>query len=301
MAAAAGLRVTGTVGPRTGLALVSGGRERSAVLCLPHGELPRSPTALVLDLHGSGSTPREQLARSRFAALGERDGVLVVAPRGGLPSGAGHTWHVPYVPAPAGSGATTGDAPDDEQFLLDLVGALVNRGWVDASRVCAAGMSGGARMVSQLACDHPERLAAIAAVAGLRAGPPDPGDPYRPDASRGAPRGAVPVVAFHGTADTVNPYPGGGPAYWGYSPPAALARWAEANRCPREALEDEVGENVRALVYGRNRAEADVLLYVVEGGGHTWPGSSGGGVAAEGPEIDASEVIWDFFRRRIAS
>jgi polyhydroxybutyrate depolymerase len=46
---------------------------------------------------------------------------------------------------------------------------------------------------------------------------------------------------------------------------------------------------------------ATVQLYVVEGGGHTWPGSqfSQAGVAALGPttfDIDANQVIWAFFQ-----
>jgi polyhydroxybutyrate depolymerase len=293
-ASTAALRVTGSLGPRTGVVVASGGLERTAVLCFPTGLPPGSPLPLVLDLHGSGSTPRDQLSRSRLDQLGAREGFLVAAPRGGLPSRIGHAWNVPYV-------TSAENGPDDEAFLRDLVTALVAKGWADADRVFASGMSGGARMASQLACDHPELLAGIAAVAGLRAGPPDTRDPYRPDAAAGAPRGRVPVVAFHGTADAVNPYWGNGPSYWGYSVPAALARWAQANRSTRDATEEDVTGSVRVIAYGRSRFEADAVLYVVEGGGHTWPGSPVGGGGVEGvatTEIDATVIMWDFFRRR---
>lgn len=305
------LRVEGRIGRRTTLALVAGGIGRTAIACLPEGELPREPLALILDLHGSGSTPRDQLARSGLGDLAVEHDFLVVAPQAGRRSGSGYAWAVPYTGGPGGPEGP-GDprdavpAPDDEAFLLELVDALVARRWVDPARVCAVGMSGGGRMVSQLACDHPERLTAIAAVAGLRAGPPDERDPSRPARGPGAPRGPVPVIAFHGTADTVNPYYGRGQPHWSYSVPAALSRWAEANDCDHDGKEADVSENVRTIAYaGRGTpgegSAADAVLYVVDGGGHTWPGSGLASRPAEGvltQEISASEIILDFFLPR---
>ena len=104
------------------------------------------------------------------------------------------------------------DAPDDVTFLTDLVGVLEHRYCIDSTQVYATGFSGGARMASQLACDASNVFAAVAPVSGLRRPTPCP-------ASR-----PVPVIAFHGTADPVDPYNGNGQAYWTYSVPQAARR-----------------------------------------------------------------------------
>jgi polyhydroxybutyrate depolymerase len=60
---------------------------------------------------------------------------------------------------------------------------------------------------------------------------------------------------------------------------------------------------VRQETYGGGRNGVEVILYAVEGGGHTWPGG------AERPEkfgrrsddFNASEVIWEFFKRHSRS
>jgi poly(3-hydroxybutyrate) depolymerase len=60
---------------------------------------------------------------------------------------------------------------------------------------------------------------AVAPVAGLRRPTPCP-------TTR-----AVSVIAFHGTADQVDPYHGHGQAYWTYSVPTAASDWATQDRC----------------------------------------------------------------------
>ena len=50
------------------------------------------------------------------------------------------------------------------------------------------------------------------------------------------------------------------------------------------------------MAYSECRDEVAVLLYIVEGGGHTWPGAAD--VARLGnvtQEIDATDLIWEFF------
>jgi polyhydroxybutyrate depolymerase len=156
-------------------------------------------------------------------------------------------------------------------------------------------------MVSQLAADHPDRLAAIAPVAGLRAGAPSPADPRLPDPATCTPGVPVPVVTFHGTADPFNVFTGGGEPYWGYSAPAALARWAELNGCARRLVQERLTEHVSVQSYPACAGGADVMMYVVEGGGHTWPGSRATFPATMGPvtqEISANELMWQFFAGR---
>lgn len=284
---------------RTTLTILSGGLQRTAIVYIPENVRRYKRLPAVFDLHGSASWPAEELSRSGLEQTADRYGFVVVALQGAIPVGAGYAWNVPYV-------TTVPGAPDDEAFLNDLIDTLVGTGCVNARRVYAAGYSGGGRMISQFACDNPERFAATALVAGLRAGAPlGTAGGWVPDPSTCAPASPVPVVAFAGTADPVNPFTGGGAPYWGYSVPAALQRWAELNRCKRGPLTEQVTEHVSLVAYAACHANADTQLYVVEGGGHTWPGAD----ATDFPpalgtvtqEISANQIMWNFFRNRVAT
>lgn len=279
------------------LTLQSGGLDRTVIVYIPDEYDGRHRLPLVLTLHGSQSDAAEQLQRSELAETAERHGFVVASPQGYLPAPPGYRWNVPGVTLPPGA------PPDDEVFLNDLIDHLQASLCIDAKRVYGTGYSGGGRMISQYACDYPDRLAAIAPVAGLRAGFPvsGPSGP-EPDPATCAPERPVPVIAFAGTADPVNPYLGGGAPYWQYGTPAALARWAQINGCRQGPRTEQVTENVDRIRYYACRQNARVELYVVAGGGHTWPGSEAF-IPLEpflGPvtfEIEASELIWQFFRR----
>lgn len=286
--------------------IVSGGRERRAVVHRPPTTAPDEPLPLVLTLHGSGSGALDQLRVSGLQGAADRHRFMLVAPQGVVPDGPGYAWAVPGT----GTGhlpGTTEDAaseavPDDARFLDDLIGSLVSDGQADPRRVYAAGISGGARMACHLVADRPGRVAALVAVAGLRAGDPSPADPRVPDRATFAPPVPTPVLAFHGTADPVNPFAGGGPSYWGYGVRTALVRWAEVNRCRPDPTETPVGRHVTLVSHAPGPQGADTVLYVVHGGGHTWPGSPASLPARLGPvtdEIDANEVLWRFVRDRI--
>lgn len=293
--------------------LTSADLERTAIVYLPPRGRQRDRLPLVLNLHGSGSGPLEQLRMSELESTAQRHGFIVAAPQAALPARAGHAWNVPHAglaqravgsapPAGSGAGARAGAAePDDERFLLDLVDAIVSAGYADPHRVFATGLSGGGRMVSQLAADHPGRFAAIGPVAGLRAGAPSSADPGVPDPTTCAPEVPVPVVTFHGTADPFNVFTGGGEPYWGYSAPTALRRWAELNGCARGPVEERLTEHVSVVSYASCAEGAEAVMYVVEGGGHTWPGSRArfpANLGAVTHEISANELMWQFFADR---
>lgn len=285
---------------RTTVHLTSGGVERTVVTYVPEAYDGKLRLGLVLTLHGSSSGPVEQLDRSRLEESAERNGFIVAAPQGGIAAGVGWSWNVPYVTAaPAG-------APDDEQFLTDVITTLTRTLCVAPKQVYATGYSGGGRMVSQYACDGPGLLAGIAPVAGLRAGRPTATDSGpAPDPTTCRPDRPLPVITFGGTADPVNPYAGGGAPYWGYGTQTAAQSWAQHNQCRRGPLTTQVSASVSRLTWTGCRKNAEVALYVVAGGGHTWPGGNpaafpaGLGVVTQ--EIDANDLLWEFFHDHRAS
>ena len=279
------------------LYVTSGGLQRTVLVYVPTSYDGRRRLPLVLDLHGSGSTAAEQLDRSQLALAAEKHAFIAAAPQGVLDAGPGvFRWNVPGVTA------TPPNPPDDERFLSDTIDTLEATLCIDHKEVYADGYSGGGRMISQYACDHPERLAAIALISGLRAGVPRQG-PNGPEPDPGTcnPSRPVPIISFQGTADPVNPYLGGGNPYWQYGVPAAQARWAELNDCHQGPRTRPVTEHVSLIAYFACEGNARVLMYLVEGGGHTWPGSKAFlSLPALGPvtfEIDATDLLWDFFEK----
>jgi polyhydroxybutyrate depolymerase len=240
----------------------------------------------VLNLHGSGSTAAQQEALTGMDTSADQDGFLVAYPQGLIPSGAGFDWNIPGVPLFGGAPVPAG-AADDVTFLTGLVTDLSGRYCVDSARVFATGLSGGGRMASQLACDASSTFAAVAPVAGLRL--PSPCPATRP----------VSVVAFHGTADPVDPYGGHGQAYWTYSVPTAAQGWATRDGCP--GPQTDTGTGYTLTHYGGCASGTTVDLYSIDGEGHEWPGGPhlpSSITRVLGPQsdaIDANTAMWSFF------
>lgn len=216
------------------------GRERRFLLAEPLG----TPSVIMLSLHGSGSSPKRQASlhsMDRFSS----SGALAAFPQGGLPRRSGYEW----------------DLEEDVEYLRVLVSWLLSRYPQANRRVCIAGMSGGARMASRFASLHPESVRVLGAVAGLRA-------PARTPLEH-----PVRVVAFHGTADSLNPLAGSGTARWNESVPHAAAAWARALGLPGEPTRKELTGHLTRIDFGDPSNAAAVTLFVSRGAGHTWPGS----------------------------
>lgn len=247
--------------------LMSGGLTRTFRVHAP--ESLERPAPVVINLHGRYAYAELQERYSGFVPVSDREGFLLVTPDG---TGAIRGWS---------AGATTGSTVDDVKFLGDLIAYVGRTYCVDTGRIFVAGMSNGAFMAALAGCKIPE-VSGIAMVAGT-AGPSTPC------------RGPLPVIVFHGTADTIVPFKAGmvrnTMSYAGAAP--LVAKWAEHNRCTGTAHED-TGQPVAHLVYeGCHAATEFVVLY---GGGHTWPGA----VPVPDPgktstEISAAEEIWRFF------
>jgi polyhydroxybutyrate depolymerase len=84
-----------------------------------------------------------------------------------------------------------------------------------------------------------------------------------------------------------------------------IAAWASADGCPKppvvEAIPDVArdGLKVTKTTYGPGKEGSEVVLYVVDGGGHTWPGlpSPVGFLGKSTKNISANDLIWEFFKK----
>src|ERR1700678_2355482 len=173
------------------------GRKRVVIVHVPAGYTGSAKAALVLNLHGSESSARAQEEFSGMDAAADADGFIVAYPQALIRDGTGYDWNIAGEVLVDGS-LPPASAPSDVTFLTSLVTDLAGRYCINLRRVYVTGVSGGGRMASQPACDASGTFAAVAPVAGLRFPSPCP-------ASR-----AVPVIAFHGTADPVDPFNGHG-------------------------------------------------------------------------------------------
>jgi polyhydroxybutyrate depolymerase len=231
-------------------------------LFVPEGFSGRSRLPLVLDLHPSGGTYAGQVKTSGFETLAAREGFAVAT----LQAIDGR-WNVPVAV----------DRADDVTYVSDVIDHAAARVCLDVSRVYAAGFSGGGRMTSLLACRLNGRITAIAPMSALRWPGPCEGRP-------------VPVLSFHGTADTQNPYAGhaqGRGGEWVESVPDALAGWAGHNRCTDRVIVDDPPGPLSTLRYDGCAGNAEVRLVRIDGLGHTWART----------EIDATAEMWRFFSR----
>ena len=274
------------------VALTDQGQSRPFLLFVPrrydgHRNLP-----VVFNLHGSNGNGLDQLQTSRIRPVANANGFAVIAPNGAVEENdESFRWNVPGVPLTSGEPVPAG-TPSDVRYLMAVLAKTQSRICVDSRRVYFAGFSGGARMTSTMACLRPHRIAAIAPVAGLRAGTPEQiGGRWVPARSTCRPARPVPVIAFHGTADQTNPYQGNDDPRWGYSVPVALARWANIDGCGRPPATRRVTSTVDSITYPRCRGGSAVVLLREEGAEHTWPDGSSPG------ELNASPRMWAFFKQ----
>ena len=227
---------------------------------------------------------------SAMHRIAEREGFIVAYPSGTMGK-SGLTW----VPGGRDSARATGDT----LFVRNLVTELTQRYEVDPTRIFAAGISIGGSLVYELACRAADRLAAIAVVGGTMT------------IDHGVPPNPIPLIHIHGMLDRRVPFKGGrGPATTGTKEwlpvTACIEHWREINACDGEP---EIVRSARDGVTGfKYRGAADIELWLVEGVGHSWPGSrrelTPDDATTPVASFSASEKIWSFFaahpRRRAA-
>ncbi|MGH8551131.1 MAG: alpha/beta hydrolase family esterase [Methylococcales bacterium] len=252
---------------------------------------------LVLALHGGGGNPGVIRYETRMNDVSDRTGFIVVYPAG---TGVGSYDRILYWNSgPLHKDASQRDV-DDVQFIarvLDDVSAFFS---IDPSRIYATGLSNGAQMSFRLASELSDRISAIGPVAGDRTIGQFFGAPPRP----------FPVIAFHGKQDTYLSFNGGEPTKTAFE---ALSRipvaetikgWViQAGGSPDKPEITTKGHAVRYHYEPKSSQGTEVDFWVLEDGGHTWPGGQTtkieafAGVGHINQDIFASEVMWEFFQR----
>ena len=255
--------------------------DREYLLHVPASYDPTKPTPLVISMHAAGLWPAAQMEISRWNELADRQGFIVVYPSGAKSSGP-RIFHVDKGPA----------RMRDVRFISELIDKLEATYNIDPRRIYANGLSNGGGMAFVLSCTMSDRIAAVGMVAAAQLLPFSWCTDPRP----------VPMIAFHGTADRAVPYNGGTSWVAPDSFPNVLTwtrNWARRNRCAPNPSDSAVAEDVTRRAYTDCARNADVVLYTIHGGGHTWPGGKPlpeWFVGTTSRSIDATSRMWEFFR-----
>lgn len=275
------------------------GRQRYYEVHLPPGYSPDTPMPVVMVLHGGGGYATLMRFQTGMDSVADRNGFIAVYPGG---SGIRFPdrqlfWNAGYATTNPGFAAI-----DDVGFLTTVSKEVVTVFNADASRVYITGMSNGAQMCLKVAAERPNVFAAVAAVGAVRGT-----DEFAMAEGR-----RVPIAMFKGRDDNFGPFEGTDvkPAgrrsrmFHPYRVPSfdkAVRSWATWNQCEAQPEIQRIGNAERRLY--RSKAGADVVGWILNDGGHTWPGGQSTrfeqrlGVGQINRDIVASQTMWEFFKR----
>ncbi len=198
-------------------------------------------------------------------------------------------------------GSCCGNA-DDIGFISKMIDELKIKFNVDAKRIYATGISNGGLMTNRIGCELSEKVAAIAVVAP--AAVESACHPSRP----------MPVMDIQGTADPLNPPDGSEPKgifakdsgsplgmpYKRMTCYQVVDTWKNIDKCSSQ--ETVTYENGKAKCISCNDCAdgAEVVLCIVKGMGHTYPGGAQYLPAKiVGPVSNdiSFDQIWEFFKK----
>jgi polyhydroxybutyrate depolymerase len=281
------------------------GMQRSYLVHLPAAYNKSRLWPLVIVLHGGGSEAKTMDPMTDFNALADKQGFLVVYPDAykHLIAGPGLSQHWNDGRGEAGIRAQAENI-DDVGFISSLIDHLSRDLNIDKRMVYATGISNGALMANRLGCELSDKIAAIAPVAG---------NIPEKTASALSPSRAVSVLIINGTQDPVMPFNGGDISFLSIKTGQVLSVadtvkfWVSKNGCPTAPTTGQLPhlnpeDNTSTIIerYTGCRDNAEVVLYRVNGGGHTWPGGSQYMseklIGRTSSDFSATEIIWQFFK-----
>ena len=274
------------------LSLAVGGLQRSAIVHVPPQYDRTVAMPVVLAFHGGGANADTMVRFSGLNDKADEAGFIAV-----YPNGTGRLQRMLTFNGGNCCGQAAANGVDDVEFTRRLLDDVAGACSIDSKRVFATGMSNGGIMAYRLASELSERIAAIAPVGG-------------PMGTKGCrPVRPVSVIHFHGTDDAFAPFQGGrgrglsGTSF--FSVDHSIAAWVEADGCDPNPVTIRLpdttddGTTVTRTTYGQGKDGAEVVLIVIEGGGHTWPGREPrlASLGKSTRDISANDLTWEFFQR----
>lgn len=257
---------------------------------------PPPSLPMVMVFHGGLGLASRMDTMAGFDPIADREGFITV-----YPQAINRHWH-------DGRNIEGQDKYDDVAFVNAIIDYMQRRYRIDHQRVYACGISNGGFFCQYLALHMPDKLAAIASVAATL--------PSIVASARPALK-PMSVLFILGMNDPLMPFKGGPLAFANFkdrgmvvSAADAAQFWVKANRGNKvptsvDLPDTDPSDNCRVKVanFSGGLKGSEVLVYGIEGGGHTWPGAAEvlpkNLVGETCRDISASEVIWDFFKRHM--
>lgn len=260
------------------------GINRRYVVKFPRAFDSLENVSLVIFLHGFAGNMEQAEKDYGFNEKSDTEGFVVVYPNGvqndgifGLRSwNAGRCCHY-----------AEENNINDVGFIERMIDSLLLRyPKINKGKVYLTGISNGAMMCYRIAAELNDKISAIAPVSG----------PMMLETDFNA---SIPILHIHSLLDTKVPYNGGlGIGDYDYNSVAwTLEQWQDRNNCSAITQTTNYG-NYSITQYLDCSGDNDILLYVTEDGGHSWPGGKLARVRADlsSTAFSATHIIWDFFK-----
>ncbi len=296
---------------------------RTYVVHLPQGYDSQQHYPVVILLHGRDQDAAEMARLTHFNEFADKDSIIAVYPnavngrwnfganqlqpyrRGPYrrrgPFGPGYP---PPGPRQEPGQRRPGAGPAEEfPFFHRMLDRLATHYSVDTRRIYAVGLGEGGFMALRMGCNMADRIAAIATVAATM-----------PKTLNCIPSRPIPVLLINGTEDHIVHYDGGryrdGLLHL-LSAEDSAKEWARLNRCSEKPNESKLpslqkgSKDTKVYLFDGCHENAQVALYAVKDGGHTWPGGeqymSEKEIGKTSHALNANETIWSFLvTRKIA-
>ncbi|MBX9670900.1 MAG: hypothetical protein K2X93_25130 [Candidatus Obscuribacterales bacterium] len=283
-----------------------GNVQRKFTVHLPTSLNRSKPTPVVLVFSGLGMSGDSMIAVTGLSGIANRNDFIVVY---------GESYNGEWEDGMKNRRA------DDVGYVNAVLTKLAQTVTVDNHRVYAVGLSNGGYFAQLLACAMPDKIAAVAVVASTA---------MEAALKRSSAERPVPIVFFIGTEDPLINWGDGRSKNLGkyaskvgfsqidpglmalvqlggwFSVPDVIGFWTAHNHCQGNAqttympdLDSRDGMRVKRETWGSRGS--DVVLYTIEGGGHTWPGClflAGQRQSSCCQDINTGEVLWEFFKNQ---
>ncbi|CCG98413.1 polyhydroxybutyrate depolymerase [Fibrella aestuarina BUZ 2] len=249
------------------------------------------PIPLLIALHGGGGSGQQFETQSGLSDKADREGFAVVYPDGQANPGVLglRTWNAGWC---CGQRAAT-QRTDDVGFVRQLIDKLTQTYRLDPKRVYATGHSNGAMLCYRLACELPDKIAAIA---------PNAGTMQVKSACR--PARLMPILHIHSAQDHNVPYNGGVGSrslngQWNPSVDSSLTVFAKLARCLTTKPTVHPANGYTVYKWTTCEQGTELHFYLTDDGGHSWPGGQKRVRRLGDPPsmvVNANDLLWAFVK-----
>ncbi len=285
------------------------GSSRRYAIYIPKN-LGHQPVPLIFELHGGGvyiedmtGTSGHKTPYKLWMPLADIEKFIVIYPEGLNGAYNKPTWH-----DCRGDCVVYSDA-DDVRFIAQLINHIETKYLIDQNRIYVSGTSNGGFMAQRLGLELNDKIAAVASIAAAKPAISDCNPPTHP----------ISILFMNGTDDNHMPYNGGTIG----NPPnpdngtvlstnETIDYWVnfdhtdtipETHTFPD--LDPNDGGIVQKFSYKNGNLGTEVVLYKINGGGHSAPSIRERYSAIyeqyfnkQNHDIEITTEVWNFFKNK---